>query len=449
MTPTPPPSALFTDLYEITMAQAYWRSGVIGQATFSLMLRKLPRDRGYLVFMGLEDCLRFLEELRFAPEDLTYLESLGQFEPAFLQYLEGLRFTGSVRAAAEGGIVFANEPVIEVTGPMIEAQIVETYLLNQASLQTMLATKASRAVYAARGRTLVDFGARRTHGVDAADAFARASYVTGFAGTSNCQAGLRFGIPTYGTMAHSFVMSFESEAEAFRAFAETFPDGTTLLVDTYDTLTGVRHAIDVALDLQRQGHHLAAIRLDSGDLAELAKGSRRLLDEAGLEKIRIFASGGLDEFSVGELVESGAPIDAFGVGTKVGVSADAPWVDSAYKLVEYEGRPTLKLSEGKATLPGAKQVFRFRDTEDAFARDVIGLATEATPTGAQALLTEVMRDGKRTAPAPSLDELRGRFTKAFAALPEGHKALISPDAYDVSVSEALLRLQEEAGAQAR
>jgi len=361
---------LFTDFYELTMAQAYWQSGQTASATFSLFFRKYPPDRAYFVLVGLADVLDYLEGFRFSPEDLEYLDSLSRFDQDFLNYLRQVRFTGSVRAMPEGSIFFINEPVIEVAGPVIEAQLVETFLVNQINLQTILATKASRVVHAARGRQLVDFAARRTHGVEAANKLARVSYLAGFDSTSNTLAGALHGIPVSGTMAHSYVTSFESEIASFRHFAGSFADTSTFLVDTYDTLEGTRKAAVVALEMREQGHPLRAIRLDSGDMLDLARKARVILDEAGLREVQIFASGGLDEFEVDELLRAGAPIDAFGVGTKVGVSADAPWTDCAYKLVEYAGRPVLKLSTKKQTLPGPKQVFRYRDPAGTYLRGI-------------------------------------------------------------------------------
>ena len=434
---------LFTDLYELTMAQAYWQSGQTAEATFSLFFRSYPPDRAYFVFAGLYDVLNFLEGFRFSRDDITFLRSTSRFDDAFIQYLSGLRFTGSVRSMTEGRVFFANEPVIEVTSPVVEAQIVETYLLNQVNLQSVLATKASRVVHAARGKTLVDFAARRTHGIDAADKLARVSYMAGFAGTSNVLAEKLYGIPTFGTMAHSFVESFQSEEEAFRGYAASFPDTTTLLVDTYDTLDGVRKAIAVAREMERQGHSLRAIRLDSGDLLELSRKSRAILAEAGLGHVEVFASGGLDEFEVDALLSAGAPIDGFGVGTKVGVSADAPWTDCAYKLVTYDGRPTLKLSPGKQSVPGPKQVFRYRDADGRYVRDVIGVAGERPPdSDAEPLLTEVMREGKRLEQPQTLAQLREGFKQEFDRLPDEYKTLRSPPQYPVDTTAGLEALQQ-------
>jgi nicotinate phosphoribosyltransferase len=450
MAPNKPSLALFTDLYELTMAQAYWQSGETAQATFSLYIRSYPPDRGYFVLGGIQDALDYLKDLRFSEEETRYLRSLDLFDPGFLEFLLGLRFTGTVRAMDEGAIFFANEPVIEVTAPIIEAQIAETYLLNQVNLQSVLATKAARVVHAARGRPVVDFAARRAHGADTANKFARVSYMAGFTGTSNVLAGKLYEIPVFGTMAHSFVEAFPREEQALRAYAESFPDSSTFLVDTYDTLKGVRKAVPLAVEMRRRGHPLRAVRIDSGDLLDLSTRARAILNDAGLQDVEVFASGGLDEFAVGELLRAGAPISGFGVGTKVGVSADAPWTDCVYKLVEYRGLPTLKLSTGKRSLPGPKQVFRYRDQSGDYLRDVIGLAIEPPPDrDGEPLLKDVMRGGRLTNQHPPLEELRERFARDFAHLPETHKALRSPATYDVRYSQGLTDLQATAEAEIR
>jgi nicotinate phosphoribosyltransferase len=432
---------LFTDFYELTMAQAYWQSGQTASATFSLFFRKYPPDRAYFVFAGLADVLDYLESFRVSPVDLEYLQSLGRFSQDFLEYLRQLRFTGSVRAMPEGTIFFINEPVVEVSGPVIEAQLVETFLVNQINLQIILATKASRVVHAAQDRQLVDFAARRTHGVEAANKLARVSYLAGFDSTSNTLAGALYGIPVSGTMAHSYVTSFENEIESFRHFGRSFPDTSTFLVDTYDTLEGTRKAAAVALEMRERGYPLRAIRLDSGDMLDLSRKARVILDEAGLREVEIFASGGLDEFEVDELLRAGAPIDAFGVGTKVGVSADAPWTDCAYKLVEYAGRPVLKLSTKKQTLPGPKQVFRYRAPGGIYLRDVIARAEERSEDG-EPLLDKVMERGRPVSPKPTLEELRKRFRREFACLPQRHKALRTPELYDVRIGKELEQLRQ-------
>jgi nicotinate phosphoribosyltransferase len=448
MTPIEPSLALFTDLYELTMAQAYWQSSTTGSATFSLFFRKLPPDRGYLVAAGLEPVLGYLERFRFTDADIAYLRSLGRFDGRFLDFLSGVRFSGDVRAMPEGTLFFPDEPVLEVTGPIIEAQLVETFVVNQIHLHTILATKAARVRYAAGDRQVIDFGARRCHGVEAADVAARVGCLVGFDGTSNTMAAARYGIPPYGTMAHSFVCAFPTEVESFRRYARSFPDATTLLVDTYDTVEGVRKTLEVAAELRRKGHELRGVRLDSGDLLALSKETRRLADEAGFPRLQIFASGGLDEFEVDALVRAGAPIDGFGVGTKVGVSADAPHADCAYKLVEYAGRPVLKLSPRKQTRPGPKQVFRFSDPGGRTSHDVISCAGEAPDGPDEPLLTTVMRKGKRLGPPVPLAESRERFRAGFALFPDRHKALRSPEPYRVRFSEGLDRLTREVVAEA-
>ena len=429
---------LFTDLYELTMAQAYWQSGVTDEATFSLFFRSYPPERAYFVFAGLTDVLDYLEGFRFTAEDIDHLGSMGLFDSGFLAFLSEVRFTGAVNAMREGTIFFANEPVIEVTAPVIEAQIVETYLVNQISLQTVMATKAARVVHAAPGKSLVDFGARRGHGVEAANSLARTTYMVGFAGTSDVLAGALYAIPTFGTMAHSFITAFQEEIEAFRAYALSFPDTSIFLVDTYDTLDGTRKSIEVGKEMRRRGHNLRGIRLDSGDLLELALQARSMLDKAGLQDVQVFASGGLDEFEVDRLVRAGAPIDGFGIGTKIGVSADAPHTDCAYKLVQYGGRPVVKLSTAKETLPGPKQVHRLRGSGGMFKRDVISSSTEGPlAAGSEQLLSEVMRDGRRVDAGPTLRQSREYFAREFALLPAQHKELRAPASYQATVSKTL------------
>jgi nicotinate phosphoribosyltransferase len=412
--------ALLTDLYELNMAASYLRRGMRGPATFSLFVRDLPPDRGFLVAAGLEDGLDFLTSFSFAEEDLAYLADTLEFDARTIAAFRDVRFTGDVWAVPEGRIVFADEPLLEVTAPIAEAQLVETYLLNQITFQTTLASKAARCVLAARGRGLVDFAFRRTQGVEASMAVARTSAMVGFAATSNVEAARRYGLQAAGTMAHSFVEAFPNEADAFRAFAQDFPTRTTFLVDTFDTLDGVRKAIEVVRELGLSDR--LGIRLDSGDLDALARASRRILDDAELAQVRIFASGGLDEFELERLTAAGAPIDAFGVGTKMGVSADAPYLDSVYKLVEYEDRAVLKLSPGKVTAPGAKQVFR-----GAGMADVIGLRDEHPPDGTQPLLEPAMRGGRRLRPSDSLAAANRRFRADLAELPEAARRIRDPE----------------------
>ncbi|WP_084959937.1 nicotinate phosphoribosyltransferase [Thermoactinospora rubra] len=421
------PGALMTDLYELTMAAGYLRHGMTGQATFSLFARRLPPTRGFLVAAGLSDCLDFLEGLSFTDEELSYLA-----EVHGLHGLDGMRFTGEVWAVPEGRVVYANEPLLEVTAPIAEAQVVETMLLNHVTFQTSVAGKAARCVLAADGADLVDFAFRRTQGVDAAMAVARATAIAGFAATSNVEAARRYRLRATGTMAHSYIEAFADEATAFETFATDYPDRTVFLVDTYDTLEGVRAAIDVTRRLHLPGQ--VGVRLDSGDLATLSKQARALLDAHGLTSARVVASGGLDEHRIADLVRQGAPIDAYGVGTKVGVSADAPSLDSAYKLVEYDGRPVMKLSPGKATAPGRKQVFRGPSG------DVLGLRTEPAPADHEALLIPVMRGGRRLTPPEPLPAARDRCAADLAALPEAVRCLDAPAAPAVRLSKPLADL---------
>ena len=434
-----PSDALYVDLYQLTMAQAYLRSGRTAEATFSLFVRNLPPDRGFLLFAGLDDVVDYLANLRFTPQDLDYLRSTGQFGDDFIEYLAGFRFTGSVRAMDEGTAFFANEPVIEVTAPVIEGQIVETFLINQVNMASLFATKAARVVKAAGGAGVVDFAARRTHGTDAGNKFARASYIGGFVGTSNVGAGARYGIPTIGTMAHSFITSFDNELAAFRAYADTFPDSTTLLVDTYDTVEGVAAAITVAHELESRGSRLVGIRLDSGDLDSLSRTARQMLDDASFGDVQIVASGGLDEFSIEALVANGAPIGAYGVGTLAGVSADAPWSDAAYKQVTYDGDPVAKFSPGKATFPGPKQVWRCFDEGDGrVAHDHLTSADAESPEpNAMTLLHEVMRDGAVIGDLPSLEQVRDRARLELGRLPESVLKLVGPTPVQVRVSDEL------------
>jgi nicotinate phosphoribosyltransferase len=442
--------ALLTDFYELTMAQAFWRSGVTGQATFSLFFRGYPRNRSYYVFAGLEDILQYLEGFHFTDEDIEYLKRLERFDQGFIEFLADLRFTGDVRAMREGEVCFADEPVLEVRAPVVESQIVETYLLNQATFQSTMATKASRVVHAAQGRSVADFAARRTQGTDAAMKVARAGYLAGYNATSNVKAGAAYGIPVVGTMAHSFIMAFDSEIEAFRAFTHAFPDYATLLVDTYDSLRGVKNAIEVGKELAQRGHVLRGVRLDSGDLAYLGREARKLLDAAGFTDVGVFASGGLDEYEVDRLVREKTPIEGYGVGTKAGVSADAPYLDSAYKLVEYESRPVLKLSSKKQSLAGCKQVFREYNGDGMMSKDVIALLGEAGP-GQQArpLLEEVMQEGTRVAVPSTLDGLREVHAQEIARLPTRFRALSNAPRFPVELSPRLQELQHEVAREVR
>ena len=416
----------FTDLYELTMAAAYHEAGHTGEATFDLFVRSLPANRQFLVAAGLADALDHLEALRVTDAELDHLAGLDWVVDEFLDLLRGLRFTGEVWAMPEGEVAFPNEPLLRVTAPMIEAQVVETKLLNLVSSQTMIASKAARVALACAGRTFVEFGARRTHGGDAAMQAARSAWIGGAAGTSLVAAGVRHGIPLAGTMAHSFVMSFDEELDAFRAFARRFPRRAVLLIDTYDTEQGARHAVQVARELAGEGVTIGGVRLDSGDLLRLSSAVRAILDEGGLGDATIFASGDLDEYRITELLAAGAPIDAFGVGTQLSTSADAPTIGAVYKLVEDPGGPKIKLSADKVTLPGKKQVWRV-GTAEGDTHDVITLADEeprlAEGETARPLLERVMAGGRRVGTDPSIDELRDRRHRAVSRLPSRLRTL--------------------------
>ena len=431
---------LLTDLYELNMAASYLRGGMDGSATFSLFVRRLPPERGFLVAAGLEPCLDFLERFGFAEDELAYMRDELGLQADVLEAFRDLRFTGDVWAVPEGRIVYAEEALLEITAPIAVAQLVETYLLNQISFQTTIASKAARCRIAARGRDLVDFSFRRTQGVDAAMAVARTTAMVGFDATSNVEAARRYGLSAAGTMAHSYIESFPSEAEAFRAFGHDFPTRTTFLVDTYDTPNGVRNAAEVIRELSLEGS--LGVRLDSGDLNALSREARAILDAADLPHVRIFASGGLDEYDVDRLLAAGAPIDAFGIGTRMGVSADAPYLDSVYKLVEYEGRPLLKLSEAKATEPGRKQVYRGREG------DVIALRDEPTPEGCEPLLIQVMEDGERTGSPQTLDAARRLFEADLERVTAPALRLRDPEPPEARFSDALRELTERTRAEA-
>lgn len=434
--------ALLTDLYQLTMAQSYFQSRKLEPATFSLFIRAYPRNRGYFVSAGLQDVLEFLEEFAFNSQAIDYLHSTRMFKDDFLDFLKGVRFTGEVWAIPEGHLFFRDEPVLEVTAPIMEAQIVETFIINQINLQSLIATKASRCVYAAGGRLVVDFSLRRTHGIDAGMKVARASYLAGFAGTSNVRAGQHYGLPIVGTMAHSFVSSFEKEIDAFRAFVASFPNNSVLLIDTYDTAAGARKAVRVAREMAARGQRLQGVRIDSGDLGQLAREVRKIFDDAGLTSVKIIGSGGLDEYDLAELAEMNAPYDSYGVGTKMGVSSDAPWFDIAYKLVEYDGRPVLKLSTGKVSWPGKKQVFRLRDNKGQLQKDIVALRDENVAE-AEPLLKKVMAKGQSLKPCPSLDQSRAIFSDEFKRLPDSIKVIRDPANYPVDFTPRLRALREE------
>jgi nicotinate phosphoribosyltransferase len=439
--------ALLVDLYQLTMAQSYFAEGIHERpATFSLYCRTLPSGWGYLVAAGLDDALGYLETLSFEDADLAFLEETRLFTADFLSFLGGLRFGGDVRALREGTVFFPDEPVLELTGRIIEAQLVETVVLNEIHFQSLVAGKAARCVDAARGRTLVDFSLRRTHRGDAGMRVARSSYLAGFDSTSNVAAGKAYGMPIAGTMAHSYVESFDDELAAFRAYARAYPDRCILLIDTYDTLQGARRAVAVARELAERGHRLQGVRLDSGDLAELSRRVRAILDEAGFVDAIVFASGGLDEHEVARLVGEGAPVDGFGIGSKLGTSADSPFLDMAYKLVVFDGRPTMKFSAEKTTLPGAKEVWRVA-RGGSFVGDVLGREVDRPPDGAEPLLQPVMQGGRRIL-SETLEEARRRCSEQRSRLPEPHRSL-EAEPYPVELSAPLSELRESVAAELR
>jgi nicotinate phosphoribosyltransferase len=441
--------ALFADLYELTMAASYHAHDLDQPATFDLFARHLPPRRGYLVSCGLDTALDYLERLQFDDTALDYLGSLDLFDESFLSMLSRLRFTGEVRAIPEGELVFPNEPIVQVTAPLVEAQLVETFLLNCIGYQTMIATKAARVATACGDRTFVDFSPRRDHGTDAALKTARAAYVGGAVATSLVLAGQAYGLELSGTMAHSYVMRFANEADAFLTYARDFPGRAIFLIDTYDTERGARTVVDLAGKLEPEGLLPRAVRLDSGDINTLSRSVRAILDDGGLTEVQIFASGDLDEYRIEELMSAGAPIDAFGVGTQLGTSGDAPHVAVVYKLVEDASGPKVKLSEEKVTLPGRKQVFRNAGDGGELEGDVLALESEQI-ADARPMLQPVMRDGRRLAAAEPLAALQDRCRASLAALPPQLRALEpEPPAYDVRTSpglDALVRqLHEDLG----
>lgn len=435
-------SGLATDLYQLTMAAAYHANRRDERASFELFVRKLPKVRSYLIAAGLEQALDYLRRLSFSLEEIEYLRGLPIFahvSPEFFDYLHGFRFTGDVWAMPEGTVAFAGEPLLRVTAPLVEAQLAETFLLATINFQTMIATKASRVVEAAGGRGVVEFGARRAHGFEAAVYAARAAFIGGCIGTSNVEAGRMFDLPVYGTAAHSFTMAFEREIDAFRAFHQVFPEHTTLLLDTYDTINAAHLATEF-------GSRLRGVRLDSGNLVELSKRVRAILDEAGMRRTKIMASGDLNEHKIARMLAGGAPIDLFGVGTELSTSHDAPALGGIYKLVEveYAGQvePKMKLSREKATYPYRKQVWRYSASDGSFIGDCIAMADEV-PQSDEPLLIEAMKDGEPVYSSPNLRESQARARKQLARLPARFKSLSEPESYPVSYSAKLERERRE------
>lgn len=435
---------LATDLYQLTMLDAYRQSGMTGRATFEFFFRRLPPTRGFLMAAGLADLLERLEGARFSGQELDWLRRSGRFPDDTIDWLADWRFTGDVDAVPEGTLVFAEQPVVRVDAPIVQAQLIETLVISQLHFQTLIASKTARMVLAAPDKLLIDFGLRRAHSLESGLYAARAAWLAGFAGTATALAGMRYGIPVHGTMAHSFVQAHDSEEQAFRHFAQARPSDTTLLIDTYDTEVAARIVVGMAGWLRERGIRVRGVRIDSGDLEAHARQVRRILDDGGLSEVRIVASGGLDEWKLGALVAAGAPIDSFGVGTSLTTSEDDPALDCGYKLVSYAGKPRRKRSEGKTLWPGAKQVFRRFGGNGRLVGDVLGLADE--DIDGEALLRPVMRNGLRL-PQPDLAASRERAAQSLAQLPDALRALDGPYAYSVEVSQGLQRLAAELAAQ--
>jgi nicotinate phosphoribosyltransferase len=438
--------SLLLDLYELTMGECYRIYRPDAQATFDLFVRGLPVNRSYLVAAGLADILEYVKRLRFNASDIRYLRSRNIFSGDFLQYLGKFRFHGDIWAMPEGTVFFPDEPVLRVTAPLIEAQVVESFLLNTINLQTMIASKASRVVSAARGKTVFDFSLRRTHGSDAGLKVARSAYLAGFGGTATVLAGKRYGIPIVGTMAHSYVMSFKEELDSFLAYAETFPSRAILLVDTYDMKKGIENAVTAGLYLKEKGARLQGIRLDSGDIVSWSKKARAMLDKAGLPYVKIVASGNLDEFKIAAMLKRGACVDSFGVGTNMGTSIDAPCLDVIYKISEITDEdgnflPTMKLSKAKKTYPGRKQVFRIKDGKGRNLRDVLGL--EGEDIRGEPLLVKAVERGKIIYKNPSLKSIRGRAKNQLVRFPAGLRDIRRAYAYPVIISKQLKRLRND------
>lgn len=432
-------SVLLTDLYQLTMLQAYFDQGMTDTAVFEFFVRKLPAGRNFLLAAGLAQVLDFLSDLRFTEKELDWMAGCGRFHSRFIESLRALRFTGDVQAMPEGTVFFADEPILRVVAPLPQAQLVETRLINLLQFQTLVASKAARARLAAPSQLLVDFGLRRAHGAEAGLLSARASYIAGFDGTSNVLAGMQWNLPLHGTMAHAFVQVHDTETQAFEHFARSHPNATTLLIDTYDTEAAARGLPPLAKKLAADGITLRAVRLDSGDLAAHARQVRRILDDGGLPDVRIFASGNLDEHMLADLLAARAPIDGFGVGTRMNTAADQPYLDCAYKLQEYAGLARRKRSEGKVTWPGRKQVFRSFGADGLMAGDVLTTADDAAP--GVPLLEPVMTQGRRLTKAPALPVVREHARRELAQLPAAVRALAPATApYRVAIAPALNQL---------
>ena len=432
---SPATSALVTDLYQLTMLQSYWQQRMLETAVFEFFVRRLPAQRNFLLAAGLEQTLDYLESLRFLPQEIDWLRSTKRFEPGFLDWLASFRFRGEVHAMLEGTVFFENEPILRVTASFPEAQFVESRLINILHFQTLIASKSARMVLMQPNAQLIDFGLRRAHGAEAGLFAARASYLAGFAGTATLQAERLYGVPVFGTMAHSFVQAHANEREAFLAFATSWPKEVYLLIDTYDTEAAAHTVVSLSPELARRGIRVKGVRLDSGDLIDLSKRVRRILDAGGLPDAKILASSNIDEYYLAEAADAGAPIDAFGIGTHLATSADAPYLDCAYKLQEYAGQPRRKRSTGKATWPGRKQVYRRYGEDGRMLADTLTVEMDE-PLG-QALISPVMTAGHRVRPAEPLAASRQRAADSLARLPNAMRGLERAPAYPVTVSAAL------------
>jgi nicotinate phosphoribosyltransferase len=431
-------SALLTDLYQLTMLQTYHAERMNETAVFELFVRRLPPERNFLLAAGLEQALDYLENLHFTTGERDWLMGTGRFSPDFVEALANFRFEGAVHALPEGTVFFANEPILRVTAPLPQAQLVESRLINLLQYQTLIASKAARCVLAAPGKLLVDFGLRRAHGGEAGLLAARAAYLAGFAGTATVLAGMRFGIPLFGTMAHSLVQAHDREEDAFERFAAAQPGNVTLLLDTYDTEAAAQKLVNLAPRLGERGIAIRGVRIDSGDLAAHARAVRTILDAGGLNQVTIFGSGDLDEHRIRELLAGGAPFDGFGIGTRLDASTDAPTLDMVYKLQEYAGQPRRKRSEGKATWPGRKQVYRRGAAEGTFAGDCLGL--EQYPQPGEPLLVQVMEQGRRLQAPESPSLIRERVRVQLAALPAELRADETASPYPVDIAPELREL---------
>ena len=433
-------SAVLTDLYQLTMLKAYHDRGMNHTAVFEFYIRNLPAQRNFLMAAGLEQVLEYLENLRFTQQERDWLQSSGRFPTDFVDSLEDFRFTGDVDALPEGTIFFGNEPVLRITAPLPQAQLAESRIINILQMQIMTASKAARMVLTAPGKTLLDFGLRRAHGAEAGLFVARASYLAGFNGSATVPAEPFYGIPVFGTMAHSYIQTHGDETAAFRDFAHSWPDNTIFLLDTYDTVKAAHKMVALARDLKKEGISIHGVRLDSGDLVLLAKQVRSILDEGGLKDTKIFASGNLDEYALEQLLAQQAPIDGFGVGTRLAVSEDAPTLECVYKMQEYDGQPRRKRSQGKATWPGKKQVFRTFDAQGKMQEDHLAMEDESLP--GEPLLKPCMRQGKRLSPPAPLEQLRTHAARQLDQLPKALRSLKQGPSYPVHISQKIRELAD-------